>query len=142
MRTRVLAVALALGVFALVGAFIWATVGTLDPRDTVADRDVPTAEVSEVLPDGRIDVQVYALGNLDVRLEIQFTPDADAFETAAMRPDVNFAMVEMHMDGFDPPLQLIEAGAWRANLKLPMAGRWVVNVGFAEDFAEVEFDAK
>jgi hypothetical protein len=138
----VLAVALALGVFALVGAFIWATVGTLDPRDTVADRNVPTAEVSEVLPDGRIDVQVYALGNLDVRLEIQFTPDADAFETAAMRPDVNFAMVEMHMDGFDPPLQLIEAGAWRANLKLPMAGRWVVNVGFAEDFAEVEFDAK
>ena len=142
MRTRVLAVALALGVFALVAAFIWATVRTLDPRDTVADRDVPTAEVSEVLPDGRIDVQVYALGNRDVRLEIQFTPDADAFETAAMRPDVNFAMVEMHMDGFDPPLQLIEAGAWRANLKLPMAGRWVVNVGFAEDFAEVEFDAK
>lgn len=54
MRTRVLAVALALGVFALVAAFIWATVRTLDPRDTVADRDVPTAEVSEVLPDGRI----------------------------------------------------------------------------------------
>tara|TARA_R110002012_G_scaffold243272_2_gene417874 strand:- start:2789 stop:3205 length:417 start_codon:yes stop_codon:yes gene_type:complete len=138
----VLAVTLALGVFALVAAFIWATVGTLDPRDTVADRDVPTAEVSEVLPDGRIDVQVYALGNRDVRLEIQFTPNGDAVETAAMRPDVNFAMVEMHMDGFDPPLQLIEAGAWRANLKLPMAGRWVVNVGFAEDFAEVEFDAK
>ena len=142
MRTRVLAVTLALGVFALVAAFIWATVRTLDPRDTVADGDVPTAEVSEVLPDGRIDVQVYALGNRDVRLEIQFTPDADGIETAAMRPDVNFAMVEMHMDGFDPPLQLIEAGAWRANLKLPMAGRWVINVGFAEDFAEVEFDAK
>ncbi|WP_140418216.1 FixH family protein [Haematobacter massiliensis] len=142
MRTRVLAVTLALGVFALVAAFIWATVGTLDPRDTVADRDVPTAEVSEVLPDGRIDVQVYALGNRDVRLEIQFTPNGDAVETAAMRPDVNFAMVEMHMDGFDPPLQLIEAGAWRANLKLPMAGRWVVSVGFGEDRAEVEFDAE
>lgn len=142
MRTRVLTVALALGVFALVAAFIWAAVRTLDPRDTVVDRDVPTAEVSEVLPDGRIDVQVYSLGNRDVRLEIQFTPDADAVETAAMRPDVNFAMVEMHMDGFDPPLQLVEAGAWRANLKLPMAGRWVVNVGFAEDFTEVEFDAK
>jgi hypothetical protein len=142
MRTKVLAVVLALGVFALVGAFIWATVRTLDPRDNVSDRNVPTAEVSEVLPDGRIDVQVYALGNRDVRLEIQFTPDADAMETAAMRPDVNFAMVEMHMDGFDPPLQLVETGVWRANLKLPMAGRWVVNVGFAEDFAEVEFDAQ
>jgi len=142
MTTKVLAVALALGVFTLVGAFIWATVHTLDPRDTVADRNVPTAEVSEVLSDGRIDVQAYALGNRDVRLEIQFTPDADALETAAMRPDVNFAMVEMHMDGFDPPLQLVETGVWRANLKLPMAGRWVVNVGFAEDFAEVEFDAQ
>ncbi len=49
MRTRVLAVALALCVFALVAAFIWATVRTLDPRDTVADQSVPTAEVSEVL---------------------------------------------------------------------------------------------
>lgn len=137
MRTRVLAVALALCVFGLVAAFIWATVRTLDPRDTVADQSVPTAEVSEVLPDGRIDVQVYALGNRDVRLEIQFTPDADA-----MRPDVNFAMLEMHMDGFDPPLQLVEAGVWRANLKLPMAGRWVVSVGFGEDRAEVEFDAQ
>lgn len=142
MRTRVLAVLLAVAVLAFVGAFVWATMRTPDPGDTVADGDTPTAEVSEVLPDGRIDVQVYALGNRDVRLEIQFTPDADAVETAAMRPDVNFAMVEMHMDGFDPPLQLIEAGAWRANLKLPMAGRWVVNVGFAEDFAEVEFDAQ
>lgn len=142
MITKVLAMALALGVFALVGAFIWTTVSMPDPRETAADRNVPTAEVSEVIPDGRIDVQVYALGNRDVRLEIQFTPDADAVETAAMRPDVNFAMVEMHMDGLDPPLQLVDTGVWRANLTLPMAGRWVVNVGFAEDFAEVEFDAQ
>lgn len=142
MTTRVLALTLALGVLALVAAFIWATVRTLDPRDTGSDRNVPTAEVSEVLSDGRIDVQVYALGNRDVRLEIQFTPDADAIESAAMRPDVNFAMMEMHMDGFDPPLQLVEAGVWRANLKLPMAGRWIVSVGFGEDRAEVEFDAQ
>lgn len=142
MTTRVLALTLALGVLALVAAFIWATVRTLDPRDTGSDRNVPTAEVSEVLSDGRIDVQVYALGNRDVRLEIQFTPDADAIESAAMRPDVNFAMMEMHMDGFDPPLQLVKAGVWRANLKLPMAGRWIVSVGFGEDRAEVEFDAQ
>ena len=83
-----------------------------------------------------------SFANRDVRLEIQFTPDADAIESAAMRPDVNFAMLEMHMDGFDPPLQLVEAGVWRANLKLPMAGRWVVSVGFGEDRAEVEFDAQ
>lgn len=142
MGTRAVAVAMAVGVFALVGAFIWVTVRTVDPRDTVAGQTVPTAEVSEVLSDGRIDVQVYALGNRDVRLEIRFTPDSDAVETAAMRPDVNFAMVNMHMDGFDPPLQVVENGVWRANVKMPMAGRWVVNVGFAEDFVEVEFDAQ
>jgi hypothetical protein len=27
-------------------------------------------------------------------------------------------------------------------VKLPMAGRWVVSVGFGEEFAEVEFDAR
>ena len=62
-------------------------------------------------------------------------------EAAAMRPDVNFAMVEMHMDGLTPPLELVEAGVWRVNLKLPMAGLWIVNVGFGEEFAEIQFDA-
>ena len=142
MGTRALALILALGVAVFVGVFIWTTVWTLDPRDTISADPSVTAEVSEAFSDGRMDVQVYALGNRDVRLEIQFTPDADAIESAAMRPDVNFAMLEMHMDGFDPPLQLVEAGVWRANLKLPMAGRWVVSVGFGEDRAEVEFDAK
>jgi hypothetical protein len=142
MTTKVLALALALGVFALVGTFIWATVRTLDPRETVADQSKPVAEVSEVLPVGRIDVLVYALGNRDVRLEIRFAPDAGAAETAAMRPDVNIAMAEMNMDSFDPPLQLVETGVWRADLKLPMAGRWVANVGLAEDLVEVEFDAQ
>ena len=67
---------------------------------------------------------------------------ADAIETAGMRPDVNFAMAAMHMDGVTPPLALVEAGVWRADVKLPMAGRWVVSVGFGEEFAEVEFDAR
>ena len=142
MKTRVLAVLLAVAILTLVGAFIWVALRTLDPRDPGDDRDMPTAEISEVLSDGRIDVQVYALGNRDVRLEIQFTADADAVESAGMRPDVNFAMLEMHMDGFDPPLQLVETGVWRARLKMPMAGRWVVSVGFGEDRAEVEFDAE
>ena len=46
------------------------------------------------------------------------------------------------MDGFDPPLQLVKSDIWRANLKLPTAGRWVVNVGVSEYFAEIEFDAE
>jgi len=142
MGTRALAVILALGVAVFVGVFIWTTVWTLDPRDTISADPSATAEVSEALSDGRMDVQVYALGGRDVRLEIQFMPDTDAGAAAGMRPVVNFAMVDMHMDGIAPPLQLVEAGVWRADVELPMAGRWVVSVGFGEEFAEVEFDAR
>ena len=131
-----------MGVAVFVGVFIWTTVWTLDPRDTISADPSVTAEVSEALSDGRMDVQVYALGGRDVRVEIQFMPDTDAGAAAGMRPDVNFAMVDMHMDGIAPPLQLVEAGVWRADVKLPMAGRWVVSVGFGEEFAEVEFDAR
>lgn len=141
MKTRALAIAVAVGVLVFVGAFLWAALRPPAAVQISAAGGAPTASVSEALSDGRLDVQIFALGDRDVRLEIQFMPDADAVEMAAMRPDVNFAMVEMHMDGFDPPLQLVESGIWRANLKLPMAGRWVVNVGFGEDFAELEFDA-
>ena len=142
MGTRALAVILAIGVVVFVGIFIWTTVWSLDPRDTAADGDAPTAQGSEQLSDGRIDVQVFVLGNRDVRLEIQFTPGADGTKTAGMRPDVSFAMVDMHMDGVAPPLGLVEAGVWRSNVKLPMAGRWIVSVGFGEEFAEVEFEAR
>jgi hypothetical protein len=131
-----------LGVAVFVGVFIWTTVWTLDPRDTISADPSVTAEVSEAFSDGRMDVQVYALGGRDVRVEIQFMPDTDAGAAAGMRPVVNFAMVDMHMDGIAPPLQLVEAGVWRADVKLPMAGRWVVSVGFGEEFAEVEFDAR
>ncbi len=142
MKTKAVAVAVAVGVFVFVGAFVWAALRPPAGEQTSAATGAPTASVSEILSDGRLDVQIFALGDLDVRLQIQFMPDADVVEKAAMRPDVNFAMVEMHMDGLDPPLKLVESGIWRANLKLPMAGRWVVNVGFGEDFAEIEFDAK
>lgn len=140
MKTRALAIAVAIGLLVFVGAFISVA---LRPPTSVQDSAAsaaPTASVSEKLSDGRMDVQVFALGNRDVRLEIQFMPDADAISMAAMRPKVTFAMAEMHMDGFDPPLLLVEAGIWRANLKLPMVGRWVVNVGFGEELAEVQFD--
>jgi hypothetical protein len=141
MKTRVLAILVALGVLGFVGAFIWAAMRPPASVPISSGGVAPTASVSEMLSDGRLDVQVYATGNRDVRMDIQFMPDADAVEMVGMRPDVNFAMVEMHMDGLTPPLELVEAGVWRVNLKLPMAGLWIVNVGFGEEFAEIQFDA-
>ncbi len=141
MKTKLLAAFLGLGVLAFVGIFIWGAVRPLDPVQSPGSADAPTASTSEALSDGRIDVQIYVLGNRNIRLEVEFIPEADVSGAAAMQPDVNFAMVDMHMDGFTPPLERVGAGMWRANLKLPMAGRWIANVGFGEEFAEVEFDA-
>ena len=141
MKTRALAILAALGIFMFVGTFIWAALRPPASVQTSPAGAAPTASVSEYLSDGQLDVQVFAPGNRVVRLEIQFKPDAESVVTSDMRPDVNFAMVVMHMDGFEPPLQLLGPGMWRAYFKLPMAGRWVANVGFGEDFVEVEFDA-
>lgn len=142
MKTRWVAAFLALGFLVFAGAFIWTAIRPPADEQQAAAGAGATATLSEVLSDGRIEAQVFALGGSAVQLDIRFTPNADALEAAGMRPSVNFAMVDMHMDGIDPPLQLVEAGAWRARFKLPMAGRWVVNIGMGEDFAEVEFDAE
>lgn len=141
MKTKVLAILFTLGLFGFVSALIWAVMRLPAAIQTSANVAAPTVSVSEKLSDGRLDVQVYALGNRDVRMEIQFMPNADAIETVRMRPDVNFAMIEMHMDGITPPLELVESGVWRVNLKLPMVGQWVVSVGFGEEVAEIQFDA-
>lgn len=142
MKIKALAVLIFIGVIGFAGAFIWAALRPTTPDTAAADATTPTASVSEVTSNGRLDMQVYALAGLAVRLEIQFAADAAAEASAGMRPDVSFAMLDMHMDGFDPPLELIGPGKWRVRLKLPMAGRWVVSTGFGEDRAEVEFDAR
>ena len=142
MGARIIAITLALGVLALVATFILAVLRQPGTAVAAPQANTPTAELSEVLADGRIDLQVFASANRNVRLEIRFTPDGDAVETVDSRPDVNLAMVNMGMNSLVPPLEPVGAGLWRADVTLPMAGRWVVNVGFAEEFAGVEFDAE
>lgn len=141
MRTKLLAACLGLGVLAFAGIFIWGAARPLDPVQSRGGAGQPTASTAEAFSDGRIDIEIYVLGNRDIRLEVKFIPEADVSEADAVQPHVNFAMVGMHMDGFTPSLERAGAGAWGANLKLPMAGRWIASVGFGEEFAEVEFDA-
>lgn len=142
MRTKVPAILIALIVFGFVGTFIWAALRPTDRVQTSANTDTATASISERLSDGLLDMQVYALGDRSVRLEIQYKPNSDLTEPVAMRPDVSFAMPDMRMHGFDPPLEFVQSGAWRASFKVPMAGRWLVSAGFGGDWAEVEFDAQ
>lgn len=141
MRTRLIAGVLGAAVLAFAVVFIWVGLRGVEPGPATAGLSAPAAVVSDQLSDGQIEAKVYALGNRDVRVEIRFTPNADSGSSTEMRPDVNFAMANMHMDGFEPPLELFGADLWRTSLKLPMAGRWIVSIGFGEEFAEVEFDA-
>lgn len=124
-----------------VGGVIWAALRQGNPADTPTSA-APTAVVSEALSDGQLDAQIFALGDRNIRLEVQFTPDAAVVEASGSRPIVTFAMADMHMDGIDPPLEPVRPGVWRARFKLPMAGRWIVSVGVGEEFGEVQFDAQ
>lgn len=139
MKPRWVAAIIAAVVIAFFGVFIW-TGGKAPFPETIRGEEA-VATVSDALSDGLIEAQIFALGDREVLLEIQFSPNADAPKTARMRPVVNFAMVDMHIDGINPPLELVAAGVWRVYLKLPRAGRWLVNIGMGEDFAEAEFDA-
>lgn len=141
MTTRVLAICVAFGIFAFVGAFFWATMRPSLSLQSSFDEIAPSATASKTLSDGRLDMKVYAIGNQDIRLEIKFFPVAINLAAVEMRPDINFAMAEMHMDGITPPLQLVETGLWRSDLRLPMAGQWLVSVGIGDEFAEMEFNA-
>ncbi|MBD3626203.1 MAG: hypothetical protein HUJ24_12695, partial [Rhodobacteraceae bacterium] len=111
MKTR--SILIVLGVVVITGVFVWGALRTPTPGASSGNLVKPTASVSETLPDGRLDIQVYAKGDRDVRLEIQFLPNANAPELAGMRPEVNFGMVDVHRDGFNPTLELIGAGRWR-----------------------------
>ncbi len=95
--------------------------------------------MSEQLSDGLIEAQIYLEGDLAYRIDIQFTPNATSTIPISLRPDVILAMADMHRDGFDPPLELIGAGEWRTRGKVPMAGQWIMNAGYGDEFAEVTF---
>lgn len=129
------------GVSIFVAMFIGVGLGLIGSAQGPTDGTTPATIFSDSFAGGRIDGRLYALGNRDIRLEIQFTPDADLTVLAEVRPDVSFTMADMQMDRLDPPLELVGTGNWRTSLKLPMAGRWIASVGFGEEFAKVEFNA-
>ncbi len=124
---------------AVLAMFAWAGLRGPSSPSGGADQTQPAATLSEQLSDGLIEAQVYILGDLRYRIEIQFSPGPTATSLSGVPPDVVMAMVAMHMDGFDPPLELVGGGAWRTMGKLPMAGDWILNVGYGDDFAEVIF---
>ena len=131
-----------LPMLALAALFAWGALrsGPQSEPDPGAER--PAAILSEQLPEGLIEAQVYMTGDLNYRIEVQFSPDATSNIPSSMPPDVVLSMTTMHMDGFDQPLELVGPGAWRSQGKIPMAGMWIMNVGYGDEFAEVLFLAE
>ncbi len=101
----------------------------------------PAAILSEQLSDGLIEAQVYILGDLAYRIEIQFLPDPTSTIPPTMPPEVNLSMEAMHMDGYEQQLKPVDNGAWRIQGKAPMAGIWIMSVGYGDEIAEVRFSA-
>lgn len=127
---------------ALAALFVWVGLrsGPQPAPDSVAGQ--LAVALSEQLSDGLIEAQVYILGDLAYRIDIQFSPDSTSNIPSTMPPEVNLSMATMHMDGFDQPLELVGPGEWRSQGKIPMAGMWIMNVGYGDEFAEVLFVAE
>lgn len=142
MKTRLVAAFLGLLVVVFTGFFVWAALRGPNPPQRIAGEGSPVKTLSEQLSDGLIEAQVRALGNLTYEIGIQFSPEPNSVIAVGMPPDINISMETMHMDGFEPPLELVGAGAWRARGKMPMAGRWILSVGFGDEFVELTFDVK
>ena len=127
---------------AFLALLVWGGLrGPTAPADGV-DISQPAETLSEQLSEGLIEAQVYVLGDLSYRIDIQFSPEPTSTILDGMPPEVIMAMATMHMDGFDPPLELVGSGMWRTVGKLPMAGDWILNVGYGDDFAEVNFSVE
>lgn len=131
-----------LPVLALAALFIWGGLRSGPAPLSESDALIPAGILSEQLSDGMIEAQVYVLDNLAYRLEIQFSPNSNSNIPSTMPPEVNLSMESMHMDGFNQSLELVGNGAWQSQGVVPMAGRWIVNVGYGDEFAEMHFAAR
>ncbi len=97
--------------------------------------------LTAALTEGQMDTTITSLGNLTFVIDVRLTAPPDVLQQSDLTPEANFAMVEMHMDGIVPDFSTVGPGVWQAKAVLPMAGAWIVNVGFGEDFAETVFVA-
>jgi hypothetical protein len=126
-------------IITLLAMFAWGELRYGSQPSSEISELTAAATLSEQLSDGLIEAQVYVLGDLAYRIEIQFSPDSTSNIPSTMPPELNLGMELVHMDGFDQPLEMVGNGEWQSQGKVPMAGMWILNVGYGDDFAEVHF---
>jgi len=102
----------------------------------------PGLALTATLTEGQMDATITSLGDLTFVIDVRLTAPPDVLKQPDLTPEANLAMVEMHMDGIAPVFSAVGPGFWQARAVLPMAGAWIVNVGFGEDFAETVIVAR
>lgn len=142
MLTKIASALFGLPMLALAALFAWGALRSGPQSEPDPRTEQPVAILSEQLSDGLIEAQIYMTGDLNYRIEIQFSPEVTSNIPSTMPPEVVLSMTTLHMDGFDQPLELIGLGEWRSQGKIPMAGMWIMNVGYGDEFAEVLFAAE
>tara|TARA_R110002096_G_scaffold299638_1_gene494344 strand:+ start:805 stop:1200 length:396 start_codon:yes stop_codon:yes gene_type:complete len=98
-------------------------------------------DLSEDMPDGRVDVMVTQRDDLRITLEVSLVATA-SIDLSQLQPVAVLAMEAMHMDGVSPTLASRREGVWIGEATLPMSGEWVMSIGFGEEFIETAFEVQ
>lgn len=99
-------------------------------------------EISEQMPDGRVDVTVVQFEDLRLTIEVKLTSPTNIIDLSQLQPVAILAMEAMHMDGISPTLAPMREGGWIGSATLPMSGTWVMSIGFGEEFVEAVVEVR
>lgn len=99
-------------------------------------------DLSEDMPDGRVEVIVTQRDDLRITIEVSLAAPTASIDLLQLQPVAILAMEAMHMDGVSPTLASMRDGVWIGDATLPMSGQWVMSIGFGEEFIETAFDVQ
>lgn len=142
MILKIITALVGIPLMALIAMLVWTGLRGPTAQTDGSGQNQPAVTLKEQLTDGLFEAQVYLPGDKTYKIDIQFSPEPTSTIMNGMPPEVVMSMVTMGMEGFVPSLELVGAGMWRTAGKLPMAGDWILNVGYGDDFVEVRFNVQ
>lgn len=89
MKAKITAAIIGVPLIVLVAMLVWGGVRGPAPATGAGDQSQPMAELSELLSEGLIEAQVYVVGKLTCRVEIQFCPEAGSTNLTGVPPRRN-----------------------------------------------------
>lgn len=142
MRVKIAAASVAAFFLLFAGAFLWLGLTGRSGTGAPVAGEGPQVVLSEMLPDGLIEADVYLGSALSYRIDMRFTPEAGSAIAQDAPPTLVLAMDGMGDGEVEPRLEILGPGRWRGTGSLPMAGRWTVIAGYGDDLGEVTVDVR